>query len=107
MTRRARGAVSSREAPTSSGAATNRAASTRSGSTRFLLTAYCLLLIAALQGCAGLSSPRLPILARGDTTHLVEDRYEDFPGAIHIHTTHSHDPAGPEEGVTRAPNDQR
>ena len=61
----------------------------------------------ALTGCAGLSSPRLPILARGDTTHLVEDRYEDFPGVIHIHTTYSHDADGRVEDVIRVANDQR
>src|SRR3989338_1623332 len=61
----------------------------------------------ALTGCAGLSSPRLPILARGDTTLLVEDRYEDFPGVIHIHTTYSHDADGRVEDVIRVANNQR
>ncbi len=73
----------------------------------WLWTVGCGLMAAA--GCAVIShlrSPRLPPDAMR-TPNIPDDGYHDFVGAIHIHTTYSHDAHGRFEDVVRVANAQR
>jgi len=72
-----------------------------------LLCAVCLVLC-AVSGCAVLGTIKQPLaqaVAAGG--ELLDDGYADVAGALHIHTTYSHDAHGTFEDVVRAANAQQ
>ncbi|HAM41415.1 MAG TPA: hypothetical protein DCP69_08795 [Candidatus Omnitrophica bacterium] len=72
-----------------------------------MLCAVCLVLC-AVSGCAVLGTIKQPLaqaVAAGG--ELLDDGYADVAGALHIHTTYSHDAHGTFEDVVRAANAQQ
>ena len=72
-----------------------------------LPTAYCLLLTAVCTGCAIVTpiGRRVPILPR-QAREMLDDRYDEVTGVMHIHTIYS-DGGGTFEDVARAANQQQ
>jgi len=66
------------------------------------------LVLCAVSGCAVLGTIKQPLaqaVAAGG--ELLDDGYADVAGALHIHTTYSHDAHGTFEDVVRAANAQQ
>jgi len=61
-----------------------------------------------IAGCTGLTTLGRPAAFPGMAAlNVLDDRYDDFVGVIHIHTTYSHDAHGRFEDVVRVANTQR